>query len=155
EGRIKHQAYHDSLTDLPNRLLLQDRLQQHLALDERYGLRFAVLFFDLDHFKRINDSLGHGLGDAVLREASRRLCQGVRKTDTVVGLGGDEVVVVHAGVSSKGEQIIEQVRNRAMALLDAVSVLVLVEGQALQLFCSIGIALSGEHGSTPEDLLKH
>lgn len=155
EGRIKHQAYHDSLTDLPNRLLLQDRLQQHLALDERHGLRFAVLFFDLDHFKRINDSLGHGLGDAVLREASRRLCQGVRKTDTVARLGGDEFVVVLAGLSGNREQITEQVRNHALALLETLSAPMRVEGHALQLGCSIGIALSGEHGSTPEDLLKH
>lgn len=155
EGRIKHQAYHDALTDLPNRLLLQDRLQQQLALGERHRLRFAVLFFDLDHFKRINDSLGHGLGDAVLREVSRRLCQRVRKADTVARLGGDEFVVLLTGLSGHLAQITEQITRQAQALLESLSVPMRVEGHGLQLSCSIGIALSGEHGTTAEDLLKH
>lgn len=155
EGRIKHQAYHDALTDLPNRLLLHDRLQQHLALGERHGLSFALLLFDLDHFKRINDSLGHGLGDAVLREISRRLRAGVRKTDTVARLGGDEFVVLLTGLVGDVPQVTEQAREHAFELLEAVSAPMLMGGQSLQLNCSIGIALSAEHGSTPEDLLKH
>lgn len=155
EGRIKHQAYHDALTDLPNRLLLHDRLQQHLALGERHGLAFAVLFFDLDHFKRINDSLGHGLGDAVLREVSRRLCTGVRKTDTVARLGGDEFVVLLTGLTGDLAQMVEHTRVQAQELLEALAAPMHMEGHSLQLNCSIGIALSGEHGSTPEDLLKH
>ena len=155
ERRIKHQAYHDALTDLPNRLLLQDRLQQHLALGERYGLSFALLFFDLDHFKRINDSLGHGCGDAVLQEVSRRLREGVRKTDTVARLGGDEFVILLTGLSGDAACITEKTRIFALELLRAVSAPIYIEGHGLQLNCSIGIALSGVHGNTPEDLLKH
>src|SRR5690554_6200282 len=155
ERRIKHQAYHDALTNLPNRLLLQDRLQQHLALGERHQLHFAVLFFDLDHFKRINDSLGHGPGDAVLREVSRRLSRGVRRADTVARLGGDEFVVLLTGLSGPLGQITEQVTRQAQGLLESLSAPMRVEGHGLQLSCSIGIALSGEHGTTAEDLLKH
>lgn len=155
ERRIKHQAYHDALTDLPNRLLLQDRLQQHLALGERYGLSFALLFFDLDHFKRINDSLGHGCGDAVLQEVSRRLREGVRKTDTVARLGGDEFVILLTGLSGDLSCITEKTRTYALELLRAVSAPIYIEGHGLQLNCSIGIALSEVHGNTAEDLLKH
>ncbi|MFW5824172.1 MAG: putative bifunctional diguanylate cyclase/phosphodiesterase [Marinobacter sp.] len=155
EAHVKHQAYHDALTDLPNRLLLHDRLQQHLALGERHGLSCALLFFDLDHFKRVNDSLGHGCGDAVLQEVSRRLRERVRKADTVARLGGDEFVILLTGLAGKPEQIAEQARVNAAELLEAVSAPMSIEGYGLQLSCSIGIALSSEHGNTPEDLLKH
>lgn len=155
EARIKHQAYHDALTDLPNRLLLQDRLEQHLALGQRRRLHFALLFFDLDHFKRVNDSLGHSCGDAVLREVSRRLSQRVRAADTVARLGGDEFVIVLTGLSGNTAQVAEQARRQALKLLEAVSMPMHIQGHVLQLNCSIGIALSCEHGSTPEDLLKH
>lgn len=155
EARVKHQAYHDALTDLPNRLLLHDRLQQHLALGERHGLSCALLFFDLDHFKRVNDSLGHGFGDAVLQEVSRRLQERVRKADTVARLGGDEFVILLTGLSGEPEQIAERARLNAADVLEAVSAPMDIEGHELQLSCSIGIALSSEHGSTAEDLLKH
>lgn len=155
EARVKHQAYHDALTDLPNRLLLHDRLQQHLALGDRHGLGCALLFFDLDHFKRVNDSLGHGFGDAVLKEVSRRLLERVRKADTVARLGGDEFVILLTGLSGTPEDIAERARVNAAELLEAVSAPMQIEGHGLQLSCSIGIALSSEHGNTAEDLLKH
>lgn len=155
EARMKHQAYHDALTDLPNRLLLQDRLQQHLALRERHGLGCALLFFDLDHFKRVNDSLGHSCGDAVLQEVSRRLQEKVRKADTVARLGGDEFVILLTGLSGNPAQVAEHARESAVELLDAVSAPMRIHGHGLQLSCSIGIALSSEHGHTAEDLLKH
>jgi len=155
EARIKHQAYHDALTDLPNRLLLQDRLQQHLALGERHGLGCALLFFDLDHFKRVNDSLGHSCGDAVLQEISRRLLERVRKADTVARLGGDEFVILLTGLAGDQLQIAETARLQAADLLAAISAPMRIHGHGLQLSCSIGIALSSEHGHTPEDLLKH
>ncbi|WP_165443801.1 bifunctional diguanylate cyclase/phosphodiesterase [Pseudomonas jilinensis] len=155
EARIKHQAYHDALTGLPNRLLLSDRMRQHLALGERHNLTCALLFFDLDHFKRINDSLGHTCGDAVLHEVGRRLRAHVRKADTVARLGGDEFVVLLAGLSGNAEQVAEQVRRTAMQLLDAVASPVCIEGHSLQLGCSVGVALAGEHGDTAEELLKH
>lgn len=155
EARIKHQAYHDALTGLPNRLLLNDRLHQHLALGERYSLSCALLFFDLDHFKRINDSLGHARGDAVLQEVGRRLVAQVRKADTVSRLGGDEFVVLLTGLNGDAEQVVEQVRHSAEQLLQAVARPMRVEGHGLQLGCSIGVALGGQHGNTVEELLKH
>ncbi|MEH6500907.1 MAG: EAL domain-containing protein [Pseudoalteromonas distincta] len=155
EARIKHQAYHDALTDLPNRLLLNDRLHQHLALGERHGLSCAVLFFDLDHFKRINDSLGHTCGDAVLNEVSQRLLAQVRKADTVARLGGDEFVVLLGGLTGTQPQVAEQVKVTARQLLKAVSEPMQIKGHSLQLSCSVGIAIGNEHGDSPEDLLMH
>ncbi|MEH6566088.1 MAG: EAL domain-containing protein [Halopseudomonas sp.] len=154
EARVKHLAYHDALTDLPNRLLLTDRLNQLQALHERHGLRGALLFFDLDHFKHINDSLGHSCGDAVLQEVTTRLLTLVRKEDTVARLGGDEFVVLLSGLQSNGAQLEREVEMTARKLLDAVSAPMQIEGHALQLSTSIGIALLPEHGNTPDDLLK-
>lgn len=130
-------------------------MEQHLALGERHGLGCALLFFDLDHFKRINDSLGHTCGDAVLQEVSRRLKEKVRKADTVARLGGDEFVILLTGLGGNAEQIAEHARGHAAELLEAVSAPMTIQGHELQLGCSIGIALSSEHGHTPEDLLKH
>ena len=155
EERIKHQAYHDSLTDLPNRQLLNDRIEQHIALGERYGLHCALLFFDLDHFKRINDSLGHALGDAVLREVGRRLQQHVRKADTVSRLGGDEFVVLLTGLEGPATAASREIRKQANKLLDALATPMDIRGHTLQLGCSIGVALAPEHGDTAEELLKH
>ncbi len=154
EARVKHLAYHDALTDLPNRLLLSDRLNQLAALNQRHDLRSALLFFDLDHFKHINDSLGHSCGDAVLQEVTARLLAMVRKEDTVARLGGDEFVVLLSGLQSSGSQLEHEVENTARKLLDAVSAPMQIEGHALQLSTSIGIALLPDHGNTPDDLLK-
>ena len=155
EARVKHQAYHDALTDLPNRLLLHDRIEQHLAFSERHELSCALLFFDLDHFKHINDSLGHSRGDAVLQEVSQRLLGNVRKADTVARLGGDEFVVLLTGLIGSSELITEQARTSAEKLLAAVAAPMLIEGHSLQLGCSIGIALAPAHGNSAEDLLKY
>ena len=92
--RAVHLAQHDFLTGLPNRLLLSDRLTQAIALSRRHGHRLAVLFLDLDRFKRVNDSLGHAIGDLLLQSVARRLVTCVRASDTVSRLGGDEFVVL-------------------------------------------------------------
>ncbi|UAW99633.1 EAL domain-containing protein [Halopseudomonas nanhaiensis] len=155
EARIKHQAYHDGLTDLPNRQLLNDRIQQHIALGERHGLSCALLFFDLDHFKRINDSLGHALGDAVLREVGSRLLQLVRKADTVSRLGGDEFVVLLTGLEGSEEDVAREIRLQATKLLNALAAPMSIRGHTLQLGCSIGVAMAPLHGNTAEELLKH
>ena len=154
EARVKHLAYHDALTNLPNRLLLSDRLSQLNALHQRHGLRGALLFFDLDHFKHINDSLGHSCGDAVLQEVTRRLLCRVRAEDTVARLGGDEFVVLLSGFTSNGAALAQEVERAARELLDAISAPMQIEGHALQLSASIGIALIPDHGDSAEDLLK-
>ena len=154
EARVKHLAYHDALTNLPNRLLLSDRLSQLNALYQRHALRGALLFFDLDHFKHINDSLGHSCGDAVLQEVTRRLLSRVRAEDTVSRLGGDEFVVLLSGFNSSDAVLAQEVERAARELLVAISAPMQIEGHTLQLSASIGIALIPDHGDSAEDLLK-
>ena len=91
---MSHLAQHDVLTDLPNRVLFNDRLTQAIALADRQGKQLAVMFVDLDHFKKINDSLGHDVGDKLLRSVAGRLKACVRRSDTISRLGGDEFVVL-------------------------------------------------------------
>jgi GGDEF domain-containing protein len=92
--QLKHQAYHDTLTNLPNRALFNDRLSQAILHAQRSGQALAVLFLDLDRFKNINDTLGHAVGDQLLRMVASRLRQFVRKEDTVARLGGDEFTIL-------------------------------------------------------------
>lgn len=154
EAQVKHLAYHDALTNLPNRLLLNDRLKQNIALYERHQLRGALLFFDLDHFKHINDSLGHSSGDAVLQEVTRRLLMIVRREDTVARLGGDEFVVLISGLEGDKEACVAHVNSTAEKLLSTLSMPMEVEGHSLQLSTSIGVSLIPDHGQSPDDLLK-
>lgn len=154
EAQVKHLAYHDALTNLPNRLLLNDRLKQNIALYERHQLRGALLFFDLDHFKHINDSLGHSSGDAVLQEVTRRLLMVVRQEDTVARLGGDEFVVLISGLQGDEGACIAHVNSTAEKLLSTLSMPMEVEGHSLQLSTSIGVSLIPDHGQNPDDLLK-
>ncbi|SDU01311.1 bifunctional diguanylate cyclase/phosphodiesterase [Halopseudomonas salegens] len=154
EARIKHLAYHDALTDLPNRTLLADRLKQSISLYKRVNLRGALMFFDLDHFKNINDSLGHSCGDAVLQTVTQRLLATVRKQDTVARLGGDEFVVLLSGLEADHDQCLLHIRGTAEKLRKALAQPMHIEGHALELSVSIGIAVLPEHGDNPEDLLK-
>ena len=154
QAQIQHLAYHDSLTNLPNRALLLDRLTQQIALLTRHNLRGAVLFIDLDHFKHINDSLGHPVGDAVLRMITSRLQASVRLEDTVARLGGDEFVVLLSGLEGKRAQVVRQVVQVAEQLRTRLSEAILVDGHRLQVTISIGIALIPDHGNNADDLLK-
>ncbi|ROM71010.1 histidine kinase [Pseudomonas brassicacearum] len=154
EAQIRHLAYHDSLTNLPNRALLMDRLSQQIALLKRHNLRGALLFLDLDHFKHINDSLGHPVGDTVLKIITARLEASVRLEDTVARLGGDEFVVLLSGLEGSRAAVSEQVQNLADTLRDLLSEPMFLDGQRLQVTPSIGMALIPDHGSTPTDLLK-
>src|SRR5690554_2207557 len=154
QAQIQHLAYHDSLTNLPNRALLLDRLTQQVALLNRHNLRGAVLFIDLDHFKHINDSLGHPVGDTVLRMLTARLEANVRLEDTVARLGGDEFVVLLSGLEGKRAQVIRQVRQVAEQLRAHLAEPMEVEGHSLHVTASIGIALIPDHGASPDDLLK-
>ena len=154
QAQVQHLAYHDSLTNLPNRALLLDRLTQQIALLKRHELRGALLFLDLDHFKHINDSLGHPVGDAVLKLVTARLESSVRQEDTVARLGGDEFVVLLSGLEGKRSAVMRQVRGVAEKLRQLLAEPMLLDGHQLQVTPSIGIALIPDHGDTPADLLK-
>jgi diguanylate cyclase (GGDEF)-like protein len=137
------QAHHDSLTGLPNRRLLADRLQQALARARRHDTCVAVLFLDLDGFKRINDSAGHETGDDVLRQVAARLLAVVRETDTVARLGGDEFVLLAADVDGDGEA---SARALAEKCIEAIGAPLHVREASHLLGVSIGIAVSGGEG---------
>lgn len=154
QAQIQHLAYHDPLTGLPNRALLLDRLGQQISLLKRHQLQGALLFLDLDHFKHINDSLGHPAGDSVLRLVTARLEASVRHEDTVARLGGDEFVVLLSGLEGKRSAVTHQVRLLAEKLRQVLAEPMLLDGHRLQVTPSIGIALIPEHGDNPTDLLK-
>ena len=154
QAQIRHLAYHDPLTNLPNRALLMDRLSQQIALLKRHNLRGALLFLDLDHFKHINDSLGHPVGDTVLKIITARLEASVRMEDTVARLGGDEFVVLLSGLEGSREEVTDKVRELADTLRELLAEPMSLDGQRLQVTPSIGVALIPDHGSTPADLLK-
>ncbi|AKA81822.1 histidine kinase [Pseudomonas synxantha] len=154
QAQIRHLAYHDPLTNLPNRALLMDRLSQQIALLKRHNLRGALLFLDLDHFKHINDSLGHPVGDTVLKIVTARLEASVRMEDTVARLGGDEFVVLLSGLEGSRQAVSSQVQALADTLRELLSEPMFLDGHRLQVTPSIGVALIPDHGSTPADLLK-
>ena len=150
EAQVRHQAEHDALTGLPNRILFLDRLHQALATWRRQHEQFAVMFLDLDKFKAVNDTHGHQAGDIVLREVAGRLRGCVRAVDTISRLGGDEFVVLLADI--KGA---DQAAHVANAVTLAVARPVDIGGQALTLSTSIGIALCPDDGDEVETLLHH
>jgi diguanylate cyclase (GGDEF)-like protein/PAS domain S-box-containing protein len=147
--RMSHLAQHDILTGLPNRLLLTDRLDRAIAAARRHGVSLAVLFLDLDGFKRINDSLGHATGDRMLQSVARRLAAGVRDSDTVSRHGGDEFIVLLSEVVCA-----EDAMFSADKLLAAIAVPHRIDGQALQVTASVGISLYPADGTDPEILLQ-
>jgi diguanylate cyclase (GGDEF)-like protein/PAS domain S-box-containing protein len=149
EARIRYMALHDALTGLPNRILLQDRLTQAIALACRNHHRVGVLMLDLDHFKHINDSLGHHIGDGLLEAVSLRLKACLRDSDTVARLGGDEFVIALPAIPDK--QDVQGVVEKLLAsLLEPFH----VEGHVLLVSGSIGISQYPEDGENPENLLR-
>ena len=150
EEQLRHQAFHDALTGLPNRLLLHDRLERSVESARRDGLEIAVLLMDLDRFKDINDSMGHSMGDRLLQMVAVRLNGAVRRRDTVARLGGDEFVVVMDGPTSA-----EAVARVAGHILDLFAEPFVLDGNSLHVGLSIGLAMFPAHGETPEDLLKN
>ena len=149
EARVEHLAFHDPLTNLPNRLLLLDRLAQALLQAARHGRGVAVLFIDLDRFKVVNDSLGHHAGDAVLSKVAERLRHGVRTSDTVARIGGDEFVVICPDVDSSRD-----VAQLADALQKSIARPIRIGDHVASVDASIGIAFGVGHDD-PESLLRN
>ena len=150
QERLQYLAHHDVLTGLPNRVLFLDRLNQAMARARRHGRTVAVLFMDLDRFKVINDSLGHAVGDGILRELGGRLREVVRDGDTVSRFGGDEFAVLLEDMAQP-----EDVPRVAHKLLEALTEPFRVEGRELFLTASIGASLFPADGEDAQTLLKH
>ncbi|GBG01388.1 hypothetical protein AZSI13_07150 [Azospira sp. I13] len=150
EARVRHLAEYDALTNLPNRVLLQDRTSQAIAAAKRSGGHLAVLFIDLDRFKNINDSLGHSVGDEVLCRVSERLTLAVRATDTVSRLGGDEFVILLPDLETPA-----QAATVAEKLLATLAQPILAGGHELAVTPSIGISLFPEDGEDGATLLQN
>ena len=150
ERRISHMANHDALTQLPNRTLLQDRIQQTLAHNSRHNQLAAVIFIDLDKFKVINDTLGHDVGDGLLQEAAARLVAEVRSEDTVARQGGDEFIILLSDISHP-----EDAGGIAQKLLDSLLQTFTIKGKELHISASIGIAIFPNDGNDMESLLKN
>ena len=155
QARMQHMAYHDPLTDLPNRHLFLDRLSQSLKRAGRSGLSGALIFIDLDNFKNINDSLGHGAGDTVLRQIAVRIKDIVRSEDTIARLGGDEFVVCINELGRDIEKATELALLRSESLRSALHEPFYVGGQRLQVTASLGIALFPDGDQTASDLLRN
>jgi diguanylate cyclase (GGDEF)-like protein/PAS domain S-box-containing protein len=150
QAQISHMARHDALTNLPNRTLFREQLEGALRRVTRKS-RVAVFCLDLDHFKDVNDSLGHPIGDALLKEVARRLSECVRSGDTVSRLGGDEFAVIQAATE------LQDIGATALAgrIIEAVGAPYVVEGHQMTIGTSIGISVAPDDGSDPDQLLKN
>ena len=150
EQRFNQLAHHDALTGLPNRLSLLSRLEQALPEADRYQWTTALIFIDMDRFKVINDTLGHQVGDILLKEVARRLTAAVRASDTVARLGGDEFVVVLPDSGGMAE-----VAQIARKILDAFIPPVVAGPHELHTSPSLGVAMYPTDGTDPDSLMKH
>ena len=150
EERLVYQATHDGLTSLPNRAMLQDRMQQAISRARRSGVRVAALFIDLDRFKEVNDTLGHRIGDELLREIAERLKRTLRDSDFLVRLSGDEFMVVLEQLAD-----LEPPRSVAGKILDEIRQPTCIEGHEIHVSASIGISLFPDDANDVESLLKN
>jgi diguanylate cyclase (GGDEF)-like protein len=148
--QLKHWAQYDFLTDLPNRMLLNDRLTQAIASAGRYRRQLAVLFLDLDSFRHVNDSLGHAIGDGLLRAVGARLLAGVRKSDTVSRQGGDEFVVVLSSIERS-----EDAALTATKLITVITAPYSIDQHNLHVSGSVGISIYPTDGVEAEDLIQN
>ena len=158
QARIHHLAHHDTLTGLPNRMSFMEQLDHLLIGARKNASRMALLFIDLDHFKRVNDSLGHLVGDTLLRTVAARITSSLRATDIVARFGGDEFMVLLPGLpllqGLQGERGTD-VEEVAQKLLAAIEVPLIAEGRPISVTPSVGIALFPDDGDSPHELVKH
>jgi diguanylate cyclase (GGDEF)-like protein len=150
EERIVFMARHDALTGLPNRLLFAERIDQAISVIDRSGDGFAILSLDLDQFKKVNDTLGHPVGDELLRAVAERLISCVREVDTVSRLGGDEFAILQCGLEKP-----EQAANLARRVVEVLSAPYDIEGQPVTISVSIGISVAPGDGASYDILLKN
>ena len=149
QAKIVHMALHDALTDLPNRVLLNERLEHALTRVKR-GEIVAVHLLDLDHFKTVNDTLGHPAGDQLLKMAAERLQKLVRETDTVARMGGDEFAVLQVAIAQPADAT-----ALALRIIEAVSAPYTIDGQQVVIGTSVGIAVGPSDGMTPDQLIRN
>ena len=150
QSQLEHLALHDALTGLPNRSLLNDRLEHSLDLARRHGEPLALLLLDLDRFKEINDTLGHHTGDLVLKEIASRLKKPIRSSDTIARIGGDEFAVLLPAVTDLARA--KRVAGRIVKALE--EPIQVVDGLALEVGISVGIAMFPEHAEEPRRLMQ-
>jgi diguanylate cyclase (GGDEF)-like protein/PAS domain S-box-containing protein len=150
EEYIKQLAYHDTLTGLPNRTLFSDRFDQALAHAARYQHKLALLVMDIDHFKDVNDSLGHVAGDNLLKETANRLAGILRKIDTVSRMGGDEFLLLLPEITGK-----ENTAAVAQKILETVRKPIVLAGKELKVTASLGVALYPDDGNTLDSLMRN
>jgi diguanylate cyclase (GGDEF)-like protein/PAS domain S-box-containing protein len=150
QNYVEHLAFHDPLTDLPNRAMFNRHLSHALVQARRYHKRLALLFIDLDHFKNVNDTLGHHAGDCLLQEIARRLTSSLRRGDLVARLGGDEFVVLLEEITG-----LLQVAQVARQILAALAPEFQLDGQRISVTASIGISTFPDDGADELTLLKH
>lgn len=149
EQQLAHQASHDALTQLPNRVLLYDRIEQAISYAQRFRATVSIMFLDIDNFKIINDSLGHNVGDELLCEIARRLRAAVRRSDSVARFGGDEFVIVHMNARPS------EVAQMASQILQALKKNITIENHDFQVTCSIGVCTYPYDGQDVTTLLKN
>ena len=152
---IEHLAFYDPLTHLPNRRLMMDRLQQAFATGARSGLQGALLCLDLDHFKTLNDTLGHDMGDVLLQQVAERLTRCVREGDTVARLGGDEFLVLLEDLGAQATDAAEQAQTVGEKILAALNQPYQLASHHVHSTTSVGAVLFSGQGQTVEDVVKH
>ena len=150
QENLEHIAHHDILTGLPNRLLLNKKLEYALQLSRRSGDSLAVIFLDLDRFKDINDTIGHDIGDLLLKDVAHRLHNNVRDSDICARLGGDEFVVVLTQIESA-----EKIHEKCGQLLQVIARPYSLQGHLLSVYASAGISIYPEHGKTVDELIRN
>jgi diguanylate cyclase (GGDEF)-like protein len=150
DAENQYRAHHDALTELPNRMLFSDRLQQALAVSKRNNTKLALLFLDLDNLKTINDTYGHNAGDFLLKELAYRMKASIRDIDTVGRIGGDEFIVLLPGVDSE-----LSATKIAEKILKTISAPLYFDGNNISGGVSIGIVIYPDHGQNETDLINN
>lgn len=153
-NQVEFMAHHDALTGLPNRILLADRLEQSLAKAKQHNHNGAILFFDIDNFKRINDSQGHHIGDLIIKQLAQRLTDIISPGDTAARLGGDEFIVELSELDDTTERAERKAIDACRRLLTRINEPLWIDKQQFHVSCSIGVTIYPRDGKTQQELIK-